>query len=269
MNTDNMNDDNPLTGMNPDNMIQSIDENRFINETTYETVLIGYLPPKESTTKSFTKRQAENVFQVVIGGYNRYSEARQHKVSMLILKLQDLMTVDMSATILVKGLFGVQMSAPTSSALKREPRSCLKPLHETLQHKLSTIYRSRIQNQGVAETVSGHDGQLVVHVKLKRTCQFCTGNHGYNQCNKLDSLNMNAMQYRLSSMTPQITRSLKERIQYTMLVRGAIMTGTLYGTVHSTHQSTNFIIHEAMYRPIKCTSHYCTSNWHCILIFLF
>ena len=93
MNTDNMNDYNPSTGMNPDNMIQSIDENRFINETTYKTVPIGYLLPKESTTKSFTKRQAENIFQGVMGGYNRYSEARQHKVSMLILKLQDLMTV--------------------------------------------------------------------------------------------------------------------------------------------------------------------------------
>ena len=75
-----------------------------------------------------------------MGGYNRYSEVRQHRVSMLSLKLQDLMTVDTSATTLVKGSSSVQMSAPTSSALKREPRSFLKPLHETLQHTVSTKY---------------------------------------------------------------------------------------------------------------------------------
>ena len=153
-----------------------------------------------------------------MGGYNKYSEARHHKVSMLILKLQDLMTINTSATTLVKGSSGVELSAPNLSALKREPKSRLKPLHETVQHKVSTKYRPSIQNQGVAQTVLENDGQLVVRGKLKWTCQFCTENHGHNRCDKLESLNMNAMQYRLSAMTPQIARSLKERIQYAMPV---------------------------------------------------
>ena len=49
MNMNYMNGDNPPMGMNPDNMVQSVDDNPFINETTYKTVPIGYLRPKEST----------------------------------------------------------------------------------------------------------------------------------------------------------------------------------------------------------------------------
>ena len=79
----------------------------------------GYLPQKESTNKPFTKKQVENVLQGVLVGYNRYSETRQHEVSMLILKMQELMTVDASETTLVKGATGLHILAPTSSALNR------------------------------------------------------------------------------------------------------------------------------------------------------
>ena len=191
------------------------------------------LPQKKSTTKPFTKKQVENVLQGVLAGYNRYSATRQHGVSVLVLKMQDLMTIDASETTLVKGPSGAHMLAPNSLALKREPRNRLKPIHEHLVQKRSNKYSLIIQNQGVEQTLSGNDSHIVVHGKLKRTCQFCTGTHGYNECDKLDGLTLNAMIYRLSSATPDITRSSKERIQYAMPVQIEMVTVTPFGVIHN------------------------------------
>ena len=62
-------------------------ENPFLDQTMNEAVTPGYLPETGSTTKPFSKKKIETAIQGVLDGYNRYSETRQHKVSMIVPKI--------------------------------------------------------------------------------------------------------------------------------------------------------------------------------------
>ena len=68
--------------------------NLFSEGSADDPLPVDYLPQQSVSTTPFTKKEVENVLHGVLSEYTNFGRTRQHDISLLVLQLDDLMTLD-------------------------------------------------------------------------------------------------------------------------------------------------------------------------------
>ena len=236
-----------------DDTNMSVNVDKFTGDNS-DVIPVGQLPDSSNRIQPFSKKHVENVLNVVVGGYNRTSESKKYQISMLVLKMQELMTVDSVENNTVSRKDGVTLSLPTKTAISTQPKSRPKPRHECSAIAASKKLKSSLQNMGMKQVVVGQEYDIVANGKMRsRRCQFCKGGHNYTNCDRRQMYKLTAMEYMLSSSNNNITIGLKDRIKNSMPAvtrehaESKMMTSLSVIAVKM--KNVNFIIHEAVVKP--------------------
>ena len=87
----------------------------------------GHLQDRGIGMTPYSKKQVENILEVVVAGYNKFSKGQQYKVSSVVLDLQNLMCTEENT---IAKSDGTIVSVPTPAQITRESKKILKPSHE-------------------------------------------------------------------------------------------------------------------------------------------
>ena len=188
----------------------------FSKTKSEEKVPIGYLPEQGNNTKPFTKKQMDSIWGDVMAGYSGYTDQRKHKMSLLILDMQELMTVDDSTSSMrngssENGSSNMCVQAPNQCRLKQESKGRLKTSKEVGMAAKKSKFNARIQNRGYSQIVLQGNNELTANANKQIHCSFCNGNHTVNSrsCEKQAMYKHGAMLYKLSLSDDEVGKSLK------------------------------------------------------------
>ena len=115
--------------------------------------------------------------------YSGYTDQRKHKMSLLILEMQELMTVDDSTASMRNGSSNMCVQAPNQCRLKQESKGRLKTSKEVGMAAKKLKFNARIQNRGFSQIVLQGNTELTVNANKPIHCSFCNGNHTVNSRN--------------------------------------------------------------------------------------
>ena len=105
--------------------------------------------PVERGLASMSRRHVDNIMQAILAGYGGYITERKYAVSMLAVKLQEIMTLDAGSVKSVTGHGELTVDVPLASTVANQPKNCKIPrskrilgvqtkrLEESVQHLAS------------------------------------------------------------------------------------------------------------------------------------
>ena len=239
-----------ITEMEVSNVENSI--KLFSKSKSEEKVPIGYLPEQGNNTKPFSKKQMDSIWGDVMAGYSGYTDQRKHKMSLLILDMQELMTVDDSTSSMrngssKNGSSNMCVQAPNQGRLKKESKGRLKTSKEVGMAAKKSKFNARIQNRGFSQIVLQGNNELTANANKPIHCSFCNGNHTVNSrnCEKQAMYKYGAMLYKLSLSDDEVGKSLRTRIKMTMPLKREWVTENVFSRIDKRFYRNNMIIHEA------------------------
>ena len=187
-----------------------------------------------------------------MAGYSGYTDQRKHKMSLLILDMQELMTVDDSTSSMrngssKNGSSNICVQAPNQGRLKKESKGRLKTSKEVGMAAKKSKFNARIQNRGFSQIVLQGNNELTANANKPIHCSFCHENHTVNskKCEKQAMYKHGAMLYKLSLNDDEVRKSLRTRIKMTMPLKREWVTENVFSRIDKRFYRNNMIIHEA------------------------
>jgi len=225
-----------ITEMEVSNVENSI--KLFSKSKSEEKVPIGYLPEQGNNTKPFSKKQMDSIWGDVMAGYSGYTDQRKHKMSLLILEMQELMTVDDSTSSMrngssKNGSSNMCVQAPNQCRLKQESKGRLKTSKEVGMAAKKSKFNARIQNRGFSQIVLQGNNELTANANKPIHCSFCHENHTVNskKCEKQAMYKHGAILYKLSLNDDEVRKSLRTRIKMTMPLKREYVTENVFSRI--------------------------------------
>merc|ERR1712086_1191073 len=114
----------------------------------------GHLPDRDIEMTPYSKKQVQNILEMVVAGYNTFTKGQQYKVSSLVLDLQNLMCTDKNT---IAKSDGTIVSIPTPAQITREYKIRLKPSHEKRVIAVSLNYKGNLRNLGFSQEIVEND----------------------------------------------------------------------------------------------------------------
>ena len=181
--------------------------------------------------------------EVVVVGYNKFSNGQQYKVSSLVLDLQNLMCTEENT---IAKSDGTIVSVPTPAQITRESKKRLKPSHERRVIAASLKYKGNLRNLEFSQEIVENDLHVTANPTMRiSTCQFCTKCKRYTSCNVRAMYKLSSSEYMLSTMTPNVAVALKARVVNSMPLAPIATSDVVFGSIDKSLSNSNFVIHEA------------------------
>ena len=225
--------------------------NPFSEGSADDPLPVDYLPERNVSTTPFTKKEIENVLHGVLSGYSNFRHSRRHDISLLVLQLDELLTLDEKTSNPFDGPQNSCLLVPTKNSQRREPKTRLQPVHE----RYGTKKMKYLQKQGITQILTLEQQELQIKGDQKRHCSFCNDEHGVNVCTKLKSMGEKGMTYHLTSQNLNIRSSLKDRLSMSMPVVVDSGKGSPFQSIDRKVKDSNFIIHLASLVQGKPSNH--------------
>ena len=184
----------------------------------------------------------------MVGGYGKCSVERKFAICDLTLQLQQLMVVDEAqCDESFSSKRGLSVMVPNAQNIRSQPQKRLAPRSEVDSNNAKNKKIKFSILPGGQEFVHGCIDDIVKNVKpaYRSHCAFCQGDHQYPSCDTRSTLKTMSHEFILSSSTPNVSQSLRDRLQYSMPYIVWTCEVPALTTLSQEQQRMNVIIHEA------------------------
>ena len=97
--------------------------NLFAEGSADDPFPVDYIPEQSGSTILFTNKEIKNVLDGVLSGYTNFGRMRQHDISLLVLQLDELMTLDEKTSNLVDGPHNTCLLVPIPMTRRHKPKN--------------------------------------------------------------------------------------------------------------------------------------------------